>query len=399
MICWAEKRSLQLLAVAVLAQSGAAVADSNVASSIVSPNAVASADTGSSPAPTVAATSPAAPAGTDSGGPSGAASAAGPAGSGGASAAADALKQKSTDASSEKNLQDVFKAAQNTYSLLKAGGADVIFTETYSYFRDTQINVALSPNGSSITEFQLLNNASNTFLSDLAVDYGVWDNLTATFDLPVVAKFDSLSGLKVTDLGDVSTGFRWQPFPVRVGLPSITVFGTLSTASGSSPYRIDPNNNLSTGKGYYSFSGGASVSKVIDPVVLFASCNLSYGIPISGIEQIRGSRKLTRVDPGDGFGLSMGMAYSLNYDVSISGSVQVSTGLPTKFSFSDGSVLNSANDVTSTMNMGLSLRTSPKRIVNLTFGLGLTPDSPNLILGFNMPLDIEGFTTSANPGQ
>lgn len=288
----------------------------------------------------------------------------------------------------------MFKAAQPTYSLLKAGSADMIYTATYSYFRDTVVNVALSSNSSTITEFQIENDAQNTFDSDISIDYGVWDNLTANFDLPIISKFDSISGLKTTDLGDVSVGMRWQPFPVKLGLPSTTLFGTFSTASGSSPYDIDPNTELSSGKGFYSLTGGASVSKVIDPVVLFASGSYTYGLPITGLDQLRGSQILNRVDPGDSFGLSFGMAYALNYDISVSSSLQLSSGIPTKFTFSNGTVFNSADEVTSTLNFGVSLRTSPKRIVNLTFAIGLTPDSPNLIIGFNLPVDIAGFTNN-----
>jgi hypothetical protein len=308
--------------------------------------------------------------------------------------ARDALKQKGSDATSEKNLQQVFQAAEKTYSLLKAGGVALTYGVNYSYFRNSVIDIAISSNSSSLTRFRIEDDAQHTVTNDISLDYGVWNNLTFNFDAPFISKLDTNSGIKASGLGDISFGVRWQPFPLKNGLPTTTLFGSLSTATGASPYDIDLNNNLAMGKGFYSLSGGVSVSKVIDPVVLFASGSYGYGLPLTDVDQLRGSRILTRVDPGDSIGLSFGMAYSLNYDVSVSGSVQVSAGLPTKFTFQDGSIVNSADQVTSVFNMGLSLRTSPKRIVNLTFGFGLTPDSPNLILGFNLPVDIAGFTTT-----
>jgi hypothetical protein len=385
MISWGKKRPISLLAcVAALVAPCLAHADFSAGSTTVP--AVASTDTSAAPASSAGATS-------DSSGAASSPSPAAPASTPGQDQARDALKQKTGDASSEKNLQDVFKAAQPTYSLLKAGGIDMTYAVNYSYFRDSVIDVALNNNSSAITRFRIEDDAAHTFSNDISLDYGVWDNLTANFDLPLISKFDTISGLKTTGLGDVSAGWRWQPFPVRMGLPTTTLFGSLSTRSGTSPYEIDLNNNLSTGKGFYALSGGVSINKVIDPVVLFASGSFSYGIPITGVNQLRGSRILKRVDPGDSFGLSFGMAYSLNYDVSVSSSVQLSAGLPTKFTFTNGDVFNSSDSVTSTLNLGVSLRTSPKRIVNLSFGLGLTPDSPNLILGFNLPVDIAGFTT------
>ena len=120
--------------------------------------------------------------------------------------------------------------------------------------------------------------------------------------------------------GDISIGLRWQPVPLKRGLPTTTLFGSLSTATGDSPYNINVNKDLATGKGYYAGSVGASMSKVADPIVLFASGSYTVSTPVSGLNQLRGSRILTSVRPGDSLGFSMGMAYSLNYDVSLTSS-------------------------------------------------------------------------------
>lgn len=316
--------------------------------------------------------------------------------------AREALKQKSDDATTEKNLEQVFKAAEKTYSMLKAGSVSLNYGVDYSYFRDSRIDIALSENSSQITRFRVEEDAQNTISNDLSLDYGVWDNLTFNMSLPLLAKFDNTadggSGNNTVGLGDVSFGARWQPFPLKRGVPTTTLFATLSTATGDSPYKINPTKDLSTGKGYYALSAGGSFSKVMDPVVLFASGSYSFGVPATGLNQRRGDRNLQRVEPGSSLGVSMGMAYALNYDISLSGSLQVSYSLPTKFHFenlTDNSeaIVKSADQITSTINMGLSLRTSPKRIVNINFGFGLTEDSPDLILGFNVPIDITGFTT------
>jgi len=38
------------------------------------------------------------------------------------------------------------------------------------------------------------------------------------------------------------------------------------------------------------------------------------------------------------------------------------------------------------LSMGLGYRVSPKTTLNFSVGIGLTPDSPNLSLGMNVPL-------------
>ena len=46
--------------------------------------------------------------------------------------------------------------------------------------------------------------------------------------------------------------------------------------------------------------------------------------------------------------------------------------------------------MSSSLNYTLSLRTNPKRIINISMGYGLTEDSPDVTLGFSMPLEFLG---------
>lgn len=318
--------------------------------------------------------------------------------------AREALKQQEGDATTEQNLKEVFQAAEKTYSLLKKGGMSVNYGADYSYFRDSRIDIALSEGSSSITRFRIEEDAQHSIGSSLTFDYGLFDNVTLNVNFPMVIKADTLSDNKAVGLGDISFGARWQPFELKRGVPSTTLFSSLSTATGESPYKINRNSDLSTGKGYYSLSAGASMSKVMDPVVVFASGSYSIGSTASDLNQSMSGGVLKQVTPGDSMGLSMGLAYSLNYDISFSSSLQVSYGLPTELTYlrnvEEAGVttvrkvtVESADQVTSTVNLGLSLRTSPQRIVNINFGFGLTEDSPDLMLGFSIPIDIVGLTT------
>jgi hypothetical protein len=306
----------------------------------------------------------------------------------GSDAAREALTQKADDASTEKNLEEVFQASENQYSLLKKGKVGMNYGIDYSYYRDSRIDIAFDDSSSAITRFRIEEDAQHTFTNSLDLTYGVWDNLTFSASLPLVTKFDTESSLNTTGLGDISLGFRWQPVPLKRGLPTTTLFGSLSTATGDSPYEINRRTNLSTGKGYYSFAGGASISKVADPVVLFASGSYAISTKVNGLNQAQGSdRVLTSVQPGDTIGFSMGLAYALNYDVSVTGSFQQSYAFATRFGFEEGQEVETADQVSSSVNFSLGLRTNPKRIINLSMGFGLTEDSSDVTLGFSMPID------------
>jgi hypothetical protein len=304
--------------------------------------------------------------------------------------AREALKQKSDDASSEKNLQQVFQASEKTYSLLKTGKVSMGYSVSYSYYRDSRIDIAIADNSSSLTRFRIEEDAQHSLGNSFDLSYGVKDNLTLTAELPLVTKVDTQSDLRTTGLGDLSLGLRWQPIPLKRGLPTSTLFASLSTATGDSPYEINLSDDLATGKGFYSISMGGSISKVADPIVLFASASYSMSTKASGLNQSRGSRILESVEPGESLGGSMGLAYSLNYDVSMTASYQQSYSFSSTYNFTNGEYVSTAGAMSAMLNFSLGLRTNPKRIVNLSLSYGLTEDAPDVTVGFSMPIDFAG---------
>ncbi|KRW58030.1 flagellar protein FilC [Pseudomonas sp. TTU2014-080ASC] len=301
--------------------------------------------------------------------------------------ARQALSKKDDDADSTKALEEVFQAAEKSYTLLKKGERTLTYGFDYSLVRDTMIETIRT--GKDVYSVIGHSEANHTFTNSFTFDYGVWDNLTFSFRVPLIAKYDTERDLDAYSLGDVSASLRWQPWTSLRGKPVTTLYATLGLPTGDSPYDINPNNDLSTGSGYYSLGLGANVSYVIDPVVLFGSVGYTYNLPVKDIDQVRGGRLLEEVEPGSSINLSMGFAYSLSYDVSLATSYQMQHSLKPTFRFVDGKAEGS-EQTSSVMNFSLGLRTAPDRIVNVNAGFGMTEDSPDVILGLSMPLDIEG---------
>ena len=301
--------------------------------------------------------------------------------------ARDALIKKEDDADSAKALEEVFQAAEKSYTLLKKGERTLTYGFDYSLLRDTQIQTVRT--GQNVYSVIGQSEAQHTFTNSFTFDYGVWDNLTFSMRVPFLAKYDTERDLSTYSLGDISAGFRWQPWSSVRGRPVTTLFATLGLPTGDSPYDVRLDNGLATGSGYYSLGVGANLSYVIDPVVLFGSLGYTYNLPIRDADQVRGGRLLEEVDPGSSLSLSMGFAYALSYDVSLATSFQMAHNLAPKFKFSD--VTLEGNEQTSAvMNFSLGLRTAPNTIVNVNAGFGMTEDSPDVLLGISMPLDIKG---------
>ncbi len=308
--------------------------------------------------------------------------------------AREALQTQEYDVTQEKNLEEVFQAAEKQYSLLPSGQMSLNFSANYSYYRDDRIDLAIDEDSGNISRFRIEQDAQHSFSSSLSLDYGIWNNLTFNTRLPVSYKYDTEKDVSQAALGDVSFGLRFQPFPVKPGAMNTTLYTTLSTPTGDSPYELNVREEVSSGSGYYSLGAGLSVSKVIDPVVLFGSMGYTHAFDVSGLNQVRGGEILTDVSPGDSLNFSMGLAYSLSYEVSLSASYQQSYNFETDFIFEDY-VASSEDSTSSVVNTSLGLRTSSNRIVNLSFGFGLTEDSPDVLLGISMPIDFSGLKPGA----
>lgn len=302
--------------------------------------------------------------------------------------AREALSRQDGDEDSSRQLEEVFQAAEKNYSLQKKGTHSLNYSFDYSYTGDQRLDLAIS-NG-SVRNLDVVPSATHSFTNSFSYDYGLLDNLTVGARLPLVVKYDTEDELNVYDMGDVSFTGRWQPFAYVPGKMSTTFFGTLSTKTGVSPYEIDIKEQLSTGSGYYSVGGGLSMSKVLDPVVVFGSISATYNVTADDLEQVRGGRLLTRVEPGFGLSGSAGFAYSLSYDISLSMSAQVSYSDETILTFSNGDQAAAQDQMTGFLSMSLGTRVSDMTIVNTSLGIGLTEDAPDFSLGVSLPINFSG---------
>lgn len=320
--------------------------------------------------------------------------------------ARDALTKQESDADTEKALEEVFEAAENSYSLLRKGSLGLNYSFDYSYYGDQRIGLIIEPQvnsegqitgSSNILNADVSPAAVHTFTNSFTLDYGLYDNITIGGRMPLIAKFDSEADITNFSVGDLSGTVRWQPWGIVPGTMSKTLFSSIKLKTGDSPYEIDSSKHLASGSGYNSISAGGSVSKVLDPVVLFGSGTYGYNFSETGLNQLRDGRVLTEMHPGSSFSGSMGFAYSLSYDVSLSVSFQASYNDKTTFVLAQGDeTVNSSvgSQVTGLMNFALGVRVSPKTITNINVGFGMTESAPDFLVGFSMPIDIEGVKPS-----
>lgn len=314
------------------------------------------------------------------------------------SSAREALSKQEGDATQEKSLEEVFEATENNYSLMKEGQTSLGYNMSYSYVADQRLDVEIL-NG-QVRAFDVNPSSSHNLSNNFNFDYGYLNNLTIGLTLPLVMKYDSTETQSSSGLGDVSINARWQPYAYVPGELSKTVTGSFKTKTGSSPFHTVGQKTLPTGSGYYSLTGGLSLSKVVDPVMLFGSGSVSYAIPEKDVNQPNGGALLMEVKPGLSLSFSGGYAYSLSYDVSMSMSFQASYTDKSTYVFRNSSgtfsEAQSSASMTGLFNISLGVRVSPKTITNIGVGFGMTDDAPDIILSLSMPIDIDGLKAKSS---
>lgn len=321
--------------------------------------------------------------------------------------AREALRQKESDPSKEENLEQILEQTQQDYSLVKQGWWDIFLNVDYTYFGDARSQDALvleqTRGGRNqqptlqILDFRpidVVQDAQHTLTPRFTVDYGLLDNLSLGFALPVVAKYDNVDDVTEFDIGDVSLRLRWQPFSGLPGDARWTLQGEVSAPTGSSPFETELGEELATGDGFYSASLGVNVSKVIDPVVAFASFNLIQGFKEDGLDQVRQTVAgapliLTEVEPGLQGQLGLGVAFALSYDVSMTFQYQLGYAQETDLKFANGLSASSLDQTIGVFNLTTGFRLNPDRVLNVSVGFGNTEASPDIFLGVSLPFTVE----------
>jgi hypothetical protein len=306
-------------------------------------------------------------------------------------AAREALQKKEGDVDQAKLLKETLTATDKQYSLIKKGKLAATYDLTYSYIGQQVIDVSFDDTTGQINNFALTNTRGHTITNTVSADYGLADNLTANLTVPFVSRYsqsETFSGLTNAP-GDISVGARFQPFALNRELPTLTTTATLRLPTGRSPFKTIESQGLGTGAGYTAVSVGANVSKIVDPVAIFGSLNLTLGAPAKHLSQVRNGATLTEVRPGPAIGFGAGFAYALSYNISTSLSFQESISGRSKLMLVDANgprVARTTSQTSATMNLGLGVRVSPQTTINFNVGIGLTSDTPDFTFGLNLPL-------------
>jgi hypothetical protein len=188
-------------------------------------------------------------------------------------------------------------------------------------------------------------------------------------------------------LGDIQAGVSRQLTFEHGHIPDLLANVRFKSVTGDNSYSL-ASSQTSLGSGFYAFQGNLTAAKSSDPVVFFG--NLSYTENLAARHTVPsndpndpGGTMVGHFRPGSSYGFQLGSILALNTETSMT------LGWDQRFTRAtqlDGVTLPGSYLVEGTLRLGTSYLYAPGRTVDLSFGVGLTPDTPNLQFSVGLPL-------------
>ncbi|MBX6424301.1 transporter, partial [Thermosulfurimonas sp. F29] len=183
------------------------------------------------------------------------------------------------------------------------------------------------------------------------------------------------------DIGDISFGISYQFLYEKGSWPDAVLNLRVKTHTGKDPYHIDTDDRgrpeeLPTGNGHWGISAGVTLVKRSDPAVLFGGLTYFYNIK-------RTIKDYGEVRPGASLDFSIGMAYALNERFSTNIFYDQKIYSRTKI---DGKKQPDTDFNVAMLYFGASYVLSPQTSLNISIGVGLTDDAPDVSIEIRLPI-------------
>jgi hypothetical protein len=278
--------------------------------------------------------------------------------------------------------------------LLPPGKVEV--ETSMSYFNSSANSISI--NGFSILPVLVVGNIQSSrirrdlILSNVATRLGLPGNLQLDFQTPygyelvrTVQADGTQSSQSARGFGDLDIALTRQLRKERGAIPDLLASVDFKTNTGKDPFNLGTG-EVALGSGFYGLRGRITAVKSSDPLVFFGS--MAYTHNFSADKFIadpnnNGQRMLANFTPGDSIGFNIGSVLSVNPEASITFGYDQSFTRATSLNDKPipGTYLSQG-----TLRVGGAYIFAPGKTIDLSLGMGLTPDVPNLQFTVGLPL-------------
>jgi hypothetical protein len=217
------------------------------------------------------------------------------------------------------------------------------------------------------------------FQMDLLIPYG-YESIRSVDALNVQTSATSFG------LGDISAGIYRQLTAEHGRVPDMLANVRFKSTTGKDSFSLT-SSEVALGTGFNAIQGNWTVAKSSDPVVFFGNLSYTANLPANHTVPANDptnpdAKTIGHFNPGSAIGFQLGSILALNPEVSMT------VGWDQRFTRStqlNGADIPASYLVEGTLRLGTSYVYAPGKIVDLSFGVGLTPDTPNLQFSVGVP--------------
>ncbi len=188
-------------------------------------------------------------------------------------------------------------------------------------------------------------------------------------------------------LGDIVGGVSYQFMSEHGNVPDLLGSLHFKSTTGVTGYNLQ-SAETALGTGFNGLTASVTAAKTNDPLVFFGTLDYTYNqpahhtVPLSNPSDPNVTSEVAYIRPGDAFGFSLGSVLSLNPETSMT------VGWDQRFTTQsklDGQPLPASYLVEGSLRIGTSYMFAPGRMLDVSMGVGLTPDTPNLQFSVSVP--------------
>lgn len=242
----------------------------------------------------------------------------------------------------------------------------------------------------------------------LGLRYGITNRFEAELRIPYLYRDDSTTNTVVNStnvaattslsdhgLGDIEAAAHWQFTEGTGKWPFMVANFRAKSTTGTGPFDVERNaagieEELATGSGFWGFEPSLTLIAPSDPAVFFANIGYLWNVKRSIDKQVANGRTVDTVDPGDAVRMGVGMGLALNEKVSFSVGYQHDWIRGTKTTFTNAEFESESLSVGS-LTFGVNWQISDSTALNVSVGVGVTSDAPDVRLMARLPIALDLF--------
>ncbi len=231
--------------------------------------------------------------------------------------------------------------------------------------------------------FTALQGLPKNFQIDFTIPYGYQLQRTVGAD----GTQSSTSGF---GLGDMQVGLSKQLTFEHGRVPDLLANARFKSRTGADAFNVGTSSETTLGTGFYGLQGNLTAVKTNDPLVFFSNLQYTYNFAADHTVPVNdpnnpGATAVGHFTPGSEAGFQLGSVLAINPETSFI------MGWDQRFTRAtqlDGKDVPASYLVEGTLRLGTSYLIAPGRTVDVNFGVGLTPDTPNLQFSVGLPFKV-----------